>query len=319
MLGEIQERDLKLLQHQEQLEQTVEARTAELRATNTDLVGARDKAMEASRAKSEFLANMSHEIRTPMNGILGMTELALDSELTAEQRDCLTTVQSSAESLLAILNDILDFSKIESRKLELEAIPFSVGALVKDLLKTVVAQGRPEGARAPLRSRSGDSRRDRRRPGPGPAGAREPARQRHQVHRDAATCCSQVREDARGDGMHEAALPGQRHRHRHSAGKARHDLRGVQPGGRLDDAAVRRHRARADDFGHARQADGGADLGRERSRAPGAPFTSPRHSRRRRWRRRRRRSRRCRSCRCSSSTTTRSTGASCRSRSRGGA
>jgi signal transduction histidine kinase/DNA-binding response OmpR family regulator len=145
MLGEIQDRDLKLLHHQDLLEQTVEARTAELRATNTDLVGARDKAMEASRAKSEFLANMSHEIRTPMNGVLGMTELALDSELTAEQRDCLTTVQSSAESLLAILNDILDFSKIESRKLELEAIPFSIGTVVKDLLKTMSLKAEQKG------------------------------------------------------------------------------------------------------------------------------------------------------------------------------
>jgi two-component system sensor histidine kinase/response regulator len=137
MLGEIQERDVQLLHHQERLEHTVEARTAELRATNTDLVGARDKAMEASRAKSEFLANMSHEIRTPMNGVLGMTELVLDSSLTAEQRECLTTVQSSAESLLAILNDILDFSKIESRKLELEAVPFSIGMLVRDFMKTL--------------------------------------------------------------------------------------------------------------------------------------------------------------------------------------
>jgi two-component system sensor histidine kinase/response regulator len=145
MLGEIQTRDLQLLHHQEVLEQTVEARTAELRATNTDLTGARDKAMEASRAKSEFLANMSHEIRTPMNGILGMTELALDSDLTDEQRECLTTVQSSAESLLAILNDILDFSKIESRKLELETIPFSVGTVVKDLLKTFALRAHQKG------------------------------------------------------------------------------------------------------------------------------------------------------------------------------
>jgi signal transduction histidine kinase/CheY-like chemotaxis protein len=135
MLEEIQQRDSTLLRNQEQLEAKVEARTAELRALNTDLIGARDKAMEASRAKSEFLANMSHEIRTPMNGIIGMTELALGTDLHGETRDCLATVKTSAESLLSILNDILDFSKIESRKLELESVPFALTDMVNDVLK----------------------------------------------------------------------------------------------------------------------------------------------------------------------------------------
>jgi signal transduction histidine kinase/CheY-like chemotaxis protein len=139
---EIQQRrnaENRLTDYLSQLENIVSARTAELKAinarlsqSNQELEVARTTAIEMAEARSVFLANMSHEIRTPLNGLLGMIALSLDGPLTAEQQQQLSIAHDSGKVLVELLNDILDLSKFDAGQLELEHIPFDLGALVED-------------------------------------------------------------------------------------------------------------------------------------------------------------------------------------------
>ena len=231
------------------------ARVAERERAQAEVAQARDEAMEASRQKSDFLATMSHEIRTPLNGVIGLNDLLLRTELTAEQQRLSAGVQVASRALLGLINDILDFSKIEAGRMELEQLDFEIRPLLDQVAGMLTEQARDKGLDLVVSVHptvpavlAGD-------PTPARAGRHQPGLQRREVHRarrrrssgpGPRSRATRVRLDLEVSDTGVGVPPAQ----------AGPPLRPVHPGRLLDDADLRRHRARPGHLPRDRRGDG---------------------------------------------------------------